>query len=84
MRVVYDEDDDAYKKADESLYPKAIRATDNEVFPTLNDFLYSSDLYAHSEIGRDIYSYITLGTKNIVSAGISTLETLANSTDPAV
>ena len=60
---MYDEDPDAYKSSEDSVYPHALKVTDNETFPTLDDFLYQPDLYAHSEVGRDIYSYLTLGTK---------------------
>ena len=63
VRTIYDEDPYAFKPDEESLYPHAIRSTSNDIIPTLHDFLYKSEYYGTTEIGRDFYSYIILGTK---------------------
>lgn len=81
VRVVYDEDEDAFKKPSESLYKDAVSSAYNEIFPTLHNLVYDASLYEYNNIGRDVYTFLTQGTKNM-SEGETTLETLAK-TEPS-
>ena len=63
VRVIYDEDEEAYQKPEESIYKDAIKPSYTEIFPTLHDSIYDGNLYKYGVIGKDIYTYMTQGTK---------------------
>ena len=61
VRAIYDEDPEAFKLDSDSLHPHAVKATSSDITPTLHDFLYNAALYSHTEIGRELYTYLLYG-----------------------
>ena len=76
VRAIYDEDPDAFKHESEVDNPAATRVTDNEIFPTVHDFLYDPALYSFRQVGRDVYTYMTQGSAARQYEGDGVLRTM--------